>query len=273
MGLSMVIAKHRTLVTPATGGSNVVILVDYREDSTKKGSNGLWDDLKKTTLPIKQDALAGGDLMFLGRGPEGVEVTVGVEFKKIRDLLSSIRSKRLQGHQLHELHAYDFRFLLVEGEWRHNDSGQVTVRSGFKDWSAAKGNFSASELDKALLGLVLRGGLHYVEPTHTRRETIRWIESLYRNFTDVAWDDHTSHTGIYRPTSAFSKPSPFCNFMAGIPHLGIKRGKAVETFFRNPTTGKASPRRAVAARADTWRAIDGIGSKVAEQIDAFLEGE
>lgn len=251
-----------------------MILVDFREDSKNKAEhkNGLWDDLKKTNLPIQQDKLDGGDFMFLGQGPEGKEVTVGVEFKKIRDLLSSLRSNRLQGHQIHELQVYDFRFLLVEGQWHHDDEGFVTLRSGFKDWSRAAGSFRAAELDKTLLGLVLRAGV-VVKETHTRRETVRWIESLYRNFTDVEWEDHTSHTGIYRPTAALYKPSGFCNFMAGIPSLGLKRGKAVEAFFRNPTTGKASPRRAVAARADTWREIDGIGSKVAEQIDRFLEGE
>lgn len=243
-----------------------MILVDWREDSKKKGSNGLWDDLKKTNLPIQQDELSGGDLMFLGNGPEGAEVTVGVEFKKVPDLLSSLRSKRLQGHQLHELQPYDFRILLVEGEWRHNDAGQVTVRSGYKDWSPAKGNFSAAELDKALLGLALRGGLHYVKETTTRRETIRWIQSLYRNFTDVKWEDHSSHTGVYRP-AMLTKPSKFRNFIMGIPGIGVKTSKAVESYF----DGK--PRRAVAARADLWQQIEGIGAKGAAQIDTFLEGE
>lgn len=249
-----------------------MILVDYREKESNKGSPGLWEDLKKANLPIQQDKLDGGDLMFLGNGPDGKEVTVGVEFKKTRDLLDSLRSKRLQGHQLHELQAYDFRFLLIEGEWKHNDAGQVTMRSGYKDWSAVKGNFSASELDKAALGLVLRGGLHYIKETTTRRDTVRWIESLYRNFTDVAWDDHTSHTGVYRPTGLV-RPSPFRYFIMGIAGVGLKTSKAVEAFFTNPSTGKASPRHAVAARADTWQQIDGIGKKGAEQIDRFLEGE
>lgn len=248
-----------------------MILVDYREDSKKKGSNGLWDDLKKTNLPLQRDKLTGGDLMFMGNGPEGKEVTVGVEFKKIRDLLSSLRTRRLQGHQLFELQAYDFRFLLVEGEWRHNDAGQVVLRSGYKDWSPAPGNFSAAELDKTLLGLALRAGI-IVKETHTRRETVRWIQSLYRNFTDVEWEDHSSHTGIWRPATLV-KPSPFRNFIMGIPSIGVKTSRAVEQFFTNPRTGQTSPRRAVSARADTWSQIDGIGKKTAEQIDRFLEGE
>lgn len=210
--------------------------------------------------------------MFMGHGPGGKEVTVGVEFKKVRDLLASLRTQRFQGHQLHELQAYDFRFLLVEGEWRHNDAGQVVMRSGYKDWSPVPGGFSAAELDKTLLGLVLRAGI-IVKETHTRRDTVRWISSLYRNFTDVGWEEHTSHIGLYRPGAGFTRPSPFRNFIAGIPGVGLKRSRSVETFFSHPRTGKASPRRAVAAGADVWQEIDGIGRKVAEQIDAFLEGE
>jgi ERCC4-type nuclease len=257
-------------------GSKRVILVDFREDSAKKGSNGLWDDLKKTDIELMQGTLEGGDLFFLGKGPEGREVTVGVEFKKLSDLLSSLRSKRLQGHQLFEMQPYDFRFLLIEGEWRHDDEGFVTIRSFRKgqkpSWRRAPGSFRAAELDKSLLGLVLRAGV-IVKETHSRKDTVRWIQSLYRNFTDMEWDDHTSHTGLYRPSSGFQRPSPFRDFIAGIPGVGIKRSKTVEQFFWNPTKGKASPRRAVAARADTWAQIDGIGKKGAEQIDAFLEGE
>lgn len=242
-----------------------MILVDNRECQAGKGEPGLYEDLKKTNLPLQLDRLDGGDIFFVGRGPKGVEVSVGVEFKKCKDLFSSLRTNRLQGHQLHELQVYDFRFLLIEGDWRANDAGQVCMRSGFKDWAPVAGGFRAAELDKTLLGLTLRGGVH-IKEVSTRRESVRWITSLYRNFTDVAWDDHSSHIGLYRP-QGFTKPSPFCNFVAGVPGIGLKRAKAVEKYFG------ASPRRAVAARADEWSQVDGIGVKGASQIDAFLEGQ
>lgn len=248
-----------------------MILVDYREDSKNKGSPGLWEDLKKTSLPIQQDKLDGGDLMFLGRGPDNREVSVGVEFKKVKDLLSSLRTQRLQGHQLLELQYYDFRFLLVEGDWRANDSGQVCMRSGYKDWSPVKGGFSVAELDKTLIGLSLRAGV-VVKEVSTRKDTVRWITSLYRNFTDVGWDEHTSHTGVYRP-AMLTRPTPFRNFIMGLPSVGVKTSRAVEAFFTNPHTGKASPRKAIAARAATWMEIDGVGKKGAQTIDDFLEGK
>ncbi len=180
-------------------------------------------------------------------------------------MLQSLRSQRFQGHQLLEMQAYDYRFLLVEGEYKHDDGGFLTVRGGFRNWRRVAGSFRASELDKTLLGLTLRGGI-LIKEVSTRRESVRWLTSLYRNFTDAAWEDHTSHTGIHRPTG-LTKPSPFRNFICGIPNIGLKTSKAVEIYF------DAKPRRAIAARADEWANVDGIGKKGAAQIDAFLEGE
>lgn len=237
-----------------------MILVDDRAGSDKLGL-----DLRKAGLPIQFDRLDGGDVFFLGKGANGTEVTVGVEHKTLRDLLQSLRSQRFQGHQLHEMQAYDYRFLLIEGDYKHDNDGFITVRSGFKDWSRVAGNFRAAELDKTLLGLTLRGGI-LIKEVSTRRESVRWLTSLYRNFTDAEWDAHTSHTGIYRP-QGLTRPSAFCNFIAGIPGIGLKRAKAVEAYF----DGK--PRRAVLAPPQVWSGIDGIGKKGAESIDRFLEGE
>lgn len=240
-----------------------MILVDYREDSKNKGSPGLWDDLKKTTLPIEQSKLDAGDLCFWGKGPEGKEVSIGVEFKKLKDLLSSLRSKRLQGHQLVKMQVFDFRYLLVEGEWRSDDRGLVTVRSRFGEWKPAPGGFSASELDKTLIGLPLRAGV-IVWPTHTRRETVRWIESLYRDWTDTKWTDHSSHIAIYRPPSLIPI-SDFRTTVTTFPGVGIKTSNAVERHF------SGSIRRAVRAGAGEWAKIEGIGAKVAQRVDEYLE--
>lgn len=242
-----------------------MILVDYREDSENKGSHGLWDDLKQTSLPIEQSSLEGGDLMFLGNGPDGKSVTVGVEFKKVRDLLSSIRTKRLQGKQIPKLMQYDYRFLLIEGEWRHDKMGKVTVRGRLGDWTTVQGGVSASELDKFLLGMPLRCGI-IVQPVATRRDTVRWVESLYRNFTDGPWDDHASHIGIYRPPT-FAPLSEFREAVCCWPGIGIKTSAAVEQYFHGSIAAAAT------ASAKAWSNIDGVGVKKAQKLVSFLRGE
>lgn len=240
----------------------MTMLVDYREAKEGKGKPGLWEDLKKTKLPLEKGKLDAGDLCFLGKGPDG-EVTVGVEFKKLKDLLSSLRSGRLQGHQLIGMQQFDFRYLLIEGEYRSDDRGLVTVRSRFGEWRPAQGSFRASELDKTLIGLPLRAGV-YVWQTHTRRETVRWIESLYRSFTDCSWDAHGSHIAIYRPPT-LAPISDFRTTISTFPGIGTKTSLHVEEHFGG------SIRKAVRARAKDWAGIAGIGAKVAQRVDEYLE--
>lgn len=239
-----------------------MILVDYREDSAKKGSHGLWDDLKKTSLPCERSKLEFGDLMFIGNGPEG-DVTVGLEFKKIRDLLQSIRDKRLQGHQLVGMQDYDFRYLLVEGEYRSTPDGLVALRGGISVWKPAPGRMSSAELAKTLIGFPLRAGT-LVWETRTRRDSIDWITNLYRTFTDKPWDDHTSHVGVYRPATLVpisDKRVTFCT----LPGIGVKTSALIEAHF------KGNIRKAANASLHEWGKINGIGLKTAERLITYLQ--
>lgn len=239
-----------------------MILVDYREDSEHKGSNGLWDDLKKTSLPLEQAKLEFGDLMFIGNGPEG-EVSVGLEFKKIRDLLQSVRSGRYQGHQLLGMQGFDFRYLLIEGEYHSDAQGLVTLRAGRTLWKPAPGRMASAELRKTLIGLPLRAGT-LVWETRTRRDTIEWITDLYRGWTDKPWDAHTSHIAIYRPPTLVAISDKRITFTT-LPGIGTKTSLLVEKHFRG------NIRRAANASIHEWGKIDGVGLKTAERIIAYLQ--
>lgn len=240
-----------------------MILVDFREDSKNKAGEkrGLWDDLKKTSLPIEQAKLEFGDLMFIGNGPEG-EVTVGIEFKKIRDLLQSIRTGRYQGHQLLGMQSYDFRYLLVEGDYRSNEQGLVTLRAGHSVWKPAPGRMASAELDKTLIGLPLRAGT-LVWRTGNRADTVAWITHLYRNWTDKPWDAHTSHVAIYRPPTLVPI-SDYRTTVSTFPGIGVKTSKLVERHF------SGNLRKTVTAPIHEWGRIEGIGLKTAERIVDYL---
>lgn len=242
-----------------------MILVDYREDSKNKAkhSTGLWDSLKPTSLPLEQAKLDFGDLMFLGRGPEGKDVTVGIEFKKIRDLLQSVRSGRYQGHQLLGMQSYDFRYLLVEGEYRSDNSGLVALRAGRSLWKPAPGRMSSAELAKTIIGLPLRAGT-LVWETRSRADTVAWITNLYRSFTDKPWDDHTSHIAIYRPPTLAPISDKRITFST-LPGIGTKTSLLVEKHFRG------NIRRAAKASLHEWGKIEGVGLKTAERIIQYLQ--
>lgn len=68
---------------------------------------------------------SSADVSFVGNGPDGQEV-IGIEFKSLSDLLSSIHSGKLQDTQLPELRReYDRPYLLYYGEYRCSEDGYL----------------------------------------------------------------------------------------------------------------------------------------------------
>src|ERR1044071_4618368 len=73
-----------------------------------------------------------GDLDFVGRGPQG-GCAIVVERKRINDLVSSIQSKRLSGHQTPGMaRSYDYAYLIVEGIWRPAENDQLEILNRVK---------------------------------------------------------------------------------------------------------------------------------------------
>src|SRR5260370_42363568 len=71
-----------------------------------------------------------GDYAFDGYGPRGV-VLVGVERKRIDDIVNSIHSGRFAGHQLPGLiETFDYSYLVIEGMFRRGDDGELTTPRG-----------------------------------------------------------------------------------------------------------------------------------------------
>ena len=68
-----------------------MILVDYR-----RGSHELKAPLLALGLPVEETTLDYGDLLFEGRGEGGKPVTVAIEYKKFGELMTSMRTGRLQ---------------------------------------------------------------------------------------------------------------------------------------------------------------------------------
>jgi ERCC4-type nuclease len=249
-----------------------MILIDDRA-----GSKDLIKPLLAAGLPAELTRLESADIAFIGKGPKGTALDIGIELKRLdggsTDLAQSLRSGRLAGHQLPKMvgakGAYDYAWLLVEGMWRHNDQGQVVVYKGPKrGWSVIPGRMSASELEKQLLTLELCGGLH-VRYTNGRSDTIRFIGALYRWFTDKDLDKHKSHLAVHdAPT--LTPVSEYRAFYMRLPGVGHQVSLAVENHF------KGGPRQAVCAGVAEWSEITTgekkLGTKKATTIVNFLRG-
>ena len=261
-----------------------MILLDRRGGSEGEKSivDNLLNPLLAAGLPAQITTLDSADVAFTGKGTNGKVLDIGIELKRLdggsTDLTQSLRSGRLAGHQLPRMvgphGAYDYGFLLVEGVWSHDDSGQVVVEQGRKrKLVPIRGRMTASALDKQLLTLELCGGLH-VHHTNSRRDTIRFIGSLYRWFSDKPIDSHVSHLAIHdAPTLV--PISPFRAAVNKFPNIGLKTSIAVEAHF------KGILRKAVMASVDEWAGIQTttdkgqlrrLGTKAAQQIVNFVNG-
>lgn len=244
------------------------------------GSNDLCNQLQAKGLPSELTRLEFGDVSFVGKGPNDTTLNIGIELKKLPDLVQSIKSGRLAGHQIPGLvgprGAYDRAWLLVEGEWRVGKHGEVSVPSRFaRQWKPLPGAMPASALAKHLFTFELCGGLH-VHHAVSRTATLDFLANLYRWWTDTSLDRHTSLLAVHE-VQGFLPISDFRSTVMRFPGIGRKLSLSVEKEFRVSETGKGSLRKAVAARPERWAGITGpdgkrIGLKTALRINDFLEG-
>ena len=243
-----------------------MILVDSRA-----GSKELTKPLLHLGLRVSESTLDFGDIAFEGRGVGGVAVDIGIEFKQFSELVASLRSGRFVGHQLIGLrNTYEHCWLMVEGVYQIDAKGLVCQKGRGGHWKPVHGSMTESELQKQLLTLELRGGLHVIA-TPNRAGSLRAICNLYRWWTDIDMDHHTSHLAIYQPPTLV--PISECRrILYGIDGVGLKMTLAAEQKW-------GSARRAINAPIKAWAdlmTVDEkghkrrVGEKVAEKIDRAL---
>lgn len=252
-----------------------MILVDYRQ-----GSHELVEPLASLGLDVVETTLDFGDVAFEGRGVGGTSVLVGIEFKKLAELVGSMRTGRLQGHQVPGMcdeHAgYDYRWLLIEGELLYDQQGrllQKRVRRGRTELSLMPGSMRIGEFLKRLHVMYLCAGVVPIW-AKDRRMTLTQIEMLYRTWTDADLDDHKSHLATYTPPSIV----PLNNFRSVVqklPGVGPAVSLAAQKKFK-------TLRRALTAGPDAWAVLElvdknrkskHLGMKVARTIEETLTHE
>lgn len=246
-----------------------MIFVDYRA-----GSKDLIVPLQKLGLPTTETTLEFGDLMFEGRGEKGEPVLVGIEFKKIEELVGAIRTERLQGHQLLGMRdTFKFSYLLYEGEILYDKAGALQqwkkARFGKRYRVPMPGQMTINELYKRVFVLHLCGGLTPIH-TDTRDDTLQAILALYRTFTDKDLDKHKSHIAAYeappiRPINGLRRT------LKTLPDIGMKASLAAQLKFGTLVN-------AVTASVEDWASLEVVddkghkrrlGTTVAEKIVCF----
>src|SRR5262245_5878451 len=97
-----------------------------RVDS-RSGSGELSPYFEPYGLVVEKTHLDYGDFDFEGSGPKG-KCGVVFERKRIEDLVDSMQTGRLSGHQLPGIcENYDYGYLIIEGIWRPGREGFLEI--------------------------------------------------------------------------------------------------------------------------------------------------
>jgi ERCC4-type nuclease len=238
--------------------------------------------ISKQGIDCDRAPLTFADACFEGNGPLG-QVAIGVERKKIPDLLKCIDDGRFTGHQLVGMKkAYRFVFLIVEGEWKpHDQTGVLMQLYGNGDnvyqWGEMRPRTMYRKLRRFLFSVSLGGVV--VLYTRSIAHTAFDITELYHWF-QKPWNKHTSlqqlHLGSFwqqdgRTDALMSipsltrKPSLTREWAARLPGIGVKKSEDAERLF-------ASPRALANADEEDFMRIPGVGIGTAQKIVKQIGG-
>jgi hypothetical protein len=114
-----------------------------------------------------------------------------------------------------------------------------------------------SELQKRVLVMSLCAGLVPIF-TSSQKDSVQWIVSLYRTWTDCNLDEHKSHLALYQPPT-LTPLSQFRKTVSTLPGVGLRVSREAETLFGG------SIRAAVNADIETWADADDEGRQKASR--------
>lgn len=255
-----------------------MIELDYR-----RGSGELEKQFLSYGIKVHKKTLEYGDVAWEGNGADG-RCYVGVERKRIGDLIQSMQSQRLSGHQLRGIsETFDTAYLLVEGIWKPGPAGEVMTHTG-RGWM--QNGMMTEAVDNHIMSLALRGGM-LPWRTADPAETVSFCVHQYNSW-QKKWSEHRSHDAIYIPqVQAVESTAGF---------FRMKPGRTVtkrEEFAYGILTGLGSDKARWAARhfesihamvqakAEEWEKVEWrtsegkvrkIGKEVARKIVQVIRG-
>jgi ERCC4-type nuclease len=225
-------------------------------------------------IPCELTRLEYGDCSWVGNGPDG-PVFVGVERKRLRDLLNSMESGRLINHQLLGMsRAYHYSYVVIEGIWRVGESGVIEIPKGKGQWTSSllgSRKFPASVMDNFTntLSVMLNTTVVF---TPTMRRTSGWISNIYRWWTSKQWRQHRSANGTQRvkcrnlPVTALSE-APIVARVAMELARGVGGDKAMSL-----ARVFASPEELMEATRKELELVPGIGPTLAKGLWEGMHG-
>lgn len=229
----------------------------------RAGSKELYEPLRHAGFPARLGRLDFADVCFVGNGPDG-SVSIGVEYKKMEDLIQCTNDSRFLGHQLPGmLELYEMSFLLVQGTpLLQADGGFKSYEPELHRWRRSHSNISLRRLYSTIHKIAATGcSTHFVP---SLMSACAWIGALY-SFWTKPWGKH-SVMPIHSKPLPLLAPSLRQRVAALLPGIGDAKLLVVGESFPNT-------RALVNARPDDWVKIPGVGKKIAEGIERTVTSE
>ena len=224
----------------------------------RTGSGELLSLIKRRGVPAKHATLPAADFAFSGLGPGGQAVRVGIERKKLSDVLTCIQDGRFAGHQLPLLlEHYDVRWLVVEGSWRAEPrTGLLQVPAGKGGWVRLDrgGVKLVSALDNWLFDMIHKAGVLYWH-TWGDEETADFVARQYHWWClGKGWESHKAHLALHKFVDASvweRQLGQVGRTAASLPGVGGDKARKIQEHFK---TVKAM----VNAPISEWRKVLGV---------------
>ncbi len=234
-----------------------MILVDRRV-----GSAELLPLIHSLGIKAELDTLEYGDVTWEMNGPEG-KALVGVERKKVSDLLNCINDGRYAGFQQPGMsQLFSHRILIVEGIYKPSPQGHLMVMRG-NFWAHPTGYpVMYDKLFSWLTSVALVAGTTCIRSS-SEWETAYQIVALYK-WGQKEWADHQSQFEHHRTVfPSIIKPSLERIVASSLPGIGIKNAIKAEKHF-------GTIARMVNSDERGWMAI--VGPKTAIRIVKAIWG-
>lgn len=211
-----------------------------------------------------------GDLDFIGHGPKG-DTAVVIERKRIDDLIQSMQSHRLSGHQLPGMaRQYDYCYLVVEGIWRRGKEGNVEVLTN--GWVSRGLSYRA--ITSYLSTLQLRAGVNVWQTTN-EYDTVGWVVDTYRWWTQKKWDEHNAHEAVYAPADTNQGQGRKLSFKPREVRLAEKIALQLPGIADKRASEKKLQgfiEKLLGVGKDRWEKEGGVGKSTAQKIQGALNG-
>lgn len=254
-----------------------MILIDPRNGSRKNKSTGLYEPMdnlfphfQNKGVSVEEMEMQFGDLSFEGNGPDG-KCMIGMERKRITDLINSIRTGRLASVQMPGLFdMYQIRYLIVEGIYRPSPGDGVLEVLWGKEWRPPRMGTSRtpmySEVSRALTSLQLNYKGLIVLYTHSPANTVFHVLDQYQYF-QKKWENHTSHQAFHVDGHVeVFKANLLRRCAKELYKVGWHKSKDIAKVF-------SSVVEMANASLKEWEQIPGIGKTLAEKIWKELRDE